>query len=78
MTYWIGKDVDIYMTTEQKYLAVSGQSDTSGMTATYSGTKTNIGTGDYFTIPNRDVGMAAGTKITDVTGIDFSPSTIDE
>ena len=46
MTYWLGKDVNVYMTTEQKFLAVSGQSDTSGMSATYSGSKGNIGTGD--------------------------------
>ena len=78
MTYWLGKDVNVYMTTEQKFLAVSGQSDTSGMSATYSGSKGNIGTGDYFTIPNRDVGIISSSTITDVTGIDFSPSTIDE
>lgn len=78
MTYWIGKDVDVYMTTEQKFLAVSGNITADGMSATYSGTKSNIGTGDYFTIPNRDVGIAPGSRITDVTGIDFSPTTLDE
>jgi len=78
MTYWLGKDVNIHMTTEQKYLAVSGQSDTSGMSATFSGSKSNIGTGDYFTIPNRNVGIVAASVVTDVTGIDFSPSVVDE
>ena len=78
MTYWIGKDVDIYMTTEQKYLAVSGQSNVSGMSPVSGSIWSNIGTGDYFGIPPLASGAIKETKITDVTGIDFSPSTIDE
>tara|TARA_R100000995_G_scaffold77769_1_gene48010 strand:+ start:791 stop:1471 length:681 start_codon:yes stop_codon:yes gene_type:complete len=84
MTYWVGKDVDLFMTTEQALLGVSGNTTANGMSAVYSGQawSANIGTGDYFTIPNRTAGIsgaiANGSKITDVTGIDFSPSTIDE
>ena len=78
MTYWIGKDVDIYMTTEQVHLAVSGQNATSGMTPVVSGTSTNVGTGVTFNIPCRSNGIGPASKITDVTGIDFSPSTVDE
>ena len=33
MTYWLGKDVEVYMTTEQKWLAVSGTYNVTGMTA---------------------------------------------
>ena len=78
MTYWIGKDVDIYMTTEQIHLAVSGTEATDGMSAVVSGTSSNIGTGVTFNIPCRNNGMGPASKITDVTGIDFSPSTVDE
>ena len=78
MTYWIGKDVDIYMTTEQKYLAVSGNKGSSGMTAISGSIWSNVGTGDFFGIPPLASGAVKESKITDVTGIDFSPSTIDE
>ncbi len=78
MTYWIGKDVDIYMTTEQKYLAVSGNKGTSGMSAVSGSIWSNVGTGDFFGIPPLASGAVKETKITDVTGIDFSPSVIDE
>jgi len=78
MTYWLGKDVDIYMTTEQIHLAVSGNNATSGMSPVLSGTSTNIGTGVTFNIPCRNNGIDSASKITDVTGIDYSPTTIDE
>ena len=48
------------------------------MTATANDAFSNVGTGDYFGISNRTSGSVTGTKITDVTGIDFTPSTIDE
>ena len=78
MTYWLGKDVDIYITTEQLYLAVSGNITTNGMTAVSGAIWDNVGTGDYFGIPMRGSGAISATKITDVTGIDFSPTTVDE
>ena len=78
MTYWLGKDVDIFMTTEQRRLAVSGNYAATGMTTHVSGTDANISTGNYFVIPCREAGIVAATKITDVTGIDFSPTTVDE
>jgi len=78
MTYWLGKDVDIFMTTEQKHLAVSGNYAATGMTTHVSGTDANISTGDFFVIPCRNAGLVANSKLTDVTGIDFSPTTVDE
>ena len=78
MTYWLGKDVDIFMTTEQKWLAVSGTYNVTGMTAVSGATDANISTGNFFVIPNRQKGMASASKLTDVTGIDFSPTTVDE
>ena len=78
MTYWLGKDVEVYMTTEQKYLAVSGTFNVTGMSAVSGAADANISTGDKFVIPNRDTGIAAASRLTDVTGIDFSPTTVDE
>ena len=78
MTYWLGKDVDIFMTTEQEHLAVSGTYNVAGMTTHVSGTDANISTGNFFVIPCRNAGLVAASKITDVTGIDFSPTTVDE
>ena len=78
MTYWLGKDVDIFMPTEQKWLAVSGTYNAAGMTAVSGATDANISTGNFFVIPNRQKGMASASKLTDVTGIDFSPTTVDE
>tara|TARA_R100001594_G_scaffold47947_1_gene80832 strand:- start:7953 stop:8603 length:651 start_codon:yes stop_codon:yes gene_type:complete len=78
MTYWLGKDVDIFMTTEQKWLAVSGNYNATGMAAVSGAADTNISTGEFFVIPNRPTGIAGSSKLTDVTGIDFSPSTVDE
>ena len=78
MTYWLGKDVEIFMTTEQKNLAVSGNYAATGMTAVAAATDANISTGNFFVIPKRDTGIAAASRLTDVTGIDFSPSVMDE
>lgn len=78
MTYWLGKDVDIFMTTEQRYLGVSGTYNTAGMSAVSGAADANISTGNFFVIPNRATGIASSSKITDVTGIDFSPTTVDE
>ena len=78
MTYWLGKDVEVYMTTEQKWLAVSGTYNVTGMTAVSGATDANISTGNLFIIPNRQTGIAAASRLTDVTGIDFSPTTVDE
>ena len=79
MTYWLGKDVDIFMTTEHSSLGVSGNINATGMATTFSGSVSNIGgTSTYFVIPERELGIHSSTKITDVTGIDFSPTTIDE
>jgi len=81
MTYWLGKDVNIYMTTEQGALSVSGNASTDGMSALTSGNgvKNNVGgPGNFWVIPHRTYGRASGSKVTDVTGIDYSPSTVDE
>ena len=66
------------MTTEQRRLAVSGNYAATGMTTHVSGTDANISTGNFFVIPCREAGIVAASRITDVTGIDFSPSVMDE
>jgi len=78
MTYWLGKDVDIFMTTESPEMSVSGNITTTGMTAISGAIWNNVGTGDYFGIPMRASGMIANARVTDVTGIDFTPTTMDE
>ena len=79
MTYFLGKDCDIYITTEHKYLGLSGSSTVdlsvvSGMALDNVGGGTN----GYYAIPPRASGAQAITVITDVTGIDFSPSPMNE
>ena len=79
MTYFLGRDVNIYMTTESISGSVSGSTDSVGLTGVQNISGTNIGGSDqYAIIPNRKTGINAVTRITDVTGIDFAPGTINE
>jgi hypothetical protein len=78
MTYFLGSDCDIYMTTEHPTMVVSGGAATgTAVSGSLSSSAVGIGGedgGDYSVIPNRQHGLAAGSRISDVTGIDFSPS----
>ena len=83
MTYFLGRDVNIYMTTESISGSLSGSNSSDAMTGYWgSGTGAygdNVGAaGRYVTIPARHVGIANGSRITDVTGIDFSPGVVSE
>jgi len=81
MTYFLGKDVSIYMTTESLSGSISGNIDSVGLTGLIvSGGYTNVGgsTGKYVIIPPRASGASSITRITDVTGIDFSPGVVTE
>ena len=81
MAYYLGKDVEVYMTTEsQKWGVVSGAAGALTFALT-SGTAldgTDI-------VPYRASGMTAGAagafqgpQLSDVTAIDFSPAKMDE
>ena len=79
MTYFLGRDVNLHITTEHATLAVSGSSTSNGMTAIAGATASNVGgVAEYFVLPDRATGIATTSKVTDVTGIDFSPGTVQE
>ena len=79
MTYFLGKDVNLHITTEQYYHAVSGSSTSNGMTAVNGASAANVGgVANSFVIPNRNTGIGATSKVTDVTGLDVSPGTLTE
>ena len=77
MVYFLGKDVDVYWTTEASGLSISGTMDVDdgdslaakiGMTSTSEG----------LLVLERDDGIDTSTKLTDVTGIDFTPGATNE
>jgi len=79
MTYFLGRDVNIYMTTESISGSISGNNASDGLTGVQNLSGTNVGGSDkYAIIPPRKNGIEASTRITDVTGIDFAPGTINE
>ena len=79
MTYFLGRDVNIYMTTESISGSVSGSNDSVGLTGVQNISGTNVGGSDKLVvIAPRKNGIQAATRITDVTGIDFAPGTINE
>ncbi len=79
MTYFLGSDCDIYMTTEHPTISVSGgAANATAVSGTLSGTAVGVGGGDggdYSVIPVRTYAMNPGARIADVTGIDFTPGT---
>ena len=79
MTYFLGKDVNLHMTTEHITLAASGSSNSNIIFAVSGAAADNIGgVAAYVVIPNRATGIASTTKITDVTGIDIAPGVVEE
>ena len=75
MVYFLGKDVDIYWTTEQMYWGLSGtQSVSAGDSlAAWIGE----GATGLLVRPRQD-GVSSSTQLSDVTGIDFSIGATDE
>jgi len=83
MTYFLGKDVNVYISTESISGSVSGTVDSVGLTGVQMAAfpaNTNVGGGGdkYVIIPPRSIGLDSRTRITDVTGIDFSPGVVTE
>jgi hypothetical protein len=82
MTYYLGKDVNVYMTTEHATLGVSGSVDpaTTGSSLaahTYDGSdKAGM------LVASRNIGVSGSatndSKISDVIGIDFTPGAMNE
>lgn len=79
MAYYLGKDVDVFMTTEHGTYSVSGGAESA--TAQDGTESPNIGANDgtpYTSIPDRATGINAKSKVTDVIGVDFTPGTRQE
>ena len=77
MTYFLGKDVDVYWTTEASGLSISGTMDTTvGDSLSGAAGMTSASTG--LLVLERDDGIDTGTKLTDITGIDFTPGATNE
>jgi len=79
MAYYLGSDVDVFMTTEHGTYSVSGGAEIA--TAQSGSESPNIGANDgtpRTSIPDRATGINAKSKITDVIGVDFTPGTRQE
>ena len=80
MAYFLGKDVDVYWTTEALYTAISGSYDATSTGTTLSGTMDNAmeaDIGDCF-VRSRENGISGTTQLSDITGVDFTPGAMSE
>ena len=79
MVYYLGSDVDVFMTTEHIGFSVDNGANVS---AAASGTSTAAGIGtaasNGSSIPARATGLAAASRVNDVIGVDFTPGTRQE
>jgi hypothetical protein len=79
MAYYLGSDVDVFMTTEHSTYSVSGGANVA---TPQSGTESpNVGANDgtpFTSIPDRATGLVAAAKVSDVIGVDFTPGTRQE
>ena len=87
MAYYLGKDVNVYWTTEHRSFVVSGSADetTSGSYsvafdvrgATEEGNETQAG-GTGTLVQTRSYGAQGDSQLSDITGVDFTPGSMDE
>ena len=83
MTYFLGKDVTVYMTTEHDDGYLSGSTGDDGSTWTAypwvsGGTKAQVTDGTANLVLPRTSGLLAATELADITGIDFTPGNMNE
>ena len=82
MTYYLGKDVNVYMTTEHATLGVSGATTASTSGASLAAHTYQADDHSGLLVLSRDVGISGSTavssKISDVVGIDFTPGAMNE
>ena len=77
MVYFLGKDVDVYWTTEASGLSISGtMSQANGDSLTAQAGMTSASSG--LLVLERDDGIDTTTKLTDITGVDFAPGAVNE
>ena len=74
MAYFLGRDVDLYLTTE----AASGGSVTGLYATAAGGVATASGSGDMTIAETLDVGTGATAQVFDITGLDVSLGSMDE
>ena len=83
MTYFLGKDVNIYMTTEHDDGYLSGSTGNNGSSWTAypwasGGTAAQTADGTENLVLPRTSGMLVVTELADITGIDFTPGAMNE
>ena len=82
MAYYLGKDVNVYWTTEHERFVVSGSADetTTGSSLAASQGGTGAGNSDITggLMYNRSTGITANTLLSDITGVDFTPGATNE
>ena len=74
MAYYLGKDVNVYWTTEQFYGSVSGTATETTTGSSLVAWKDGAGV----LVRSRSNGIADTTQLSDVTGIDFTPGATNE
>ena len=80
MAYFLGKDVDVYWTTEQYYAAVSGTyaaASTGTALSAVMDANMNADIGACF-VRSRENGISTNTQLSDITGVDFTPGAMNE
>ena len=87
MAYYLGKDVNVYWTTEHRSFIVSGTANeaTTGSSlvgwdvkgAAADGPETQAGDNDTL-IQTRSYGLGTASQISDITGVDFTPGATNE
>ena len=76
MAYFLGRDVDVYITTENSNaVTASGVWTTTGATGSAAAVS---GAGDIHFAFSRDNGTYTGSAVKDVTGVDVSIGAVDE
>tara|TARA_R100001594_G_scaffold150007_2_gene209600 strand:+ start:40 stop:735 length:696 start_codon:yes stop_codon:yes gene_type:complete len=82
MAYYLGKDVNVYWTTEHERFVVSGTANEgttgSSLEASQGGSgapNSDITGGLLY---NRSEGITANTLLSDITGVDFTPGAMNE
>jgi hypothetical protein len=76
MAYFLGRDVDVYITTENSNaVTASGVWTTTGATGSAAAVS---GTGDIHFAFSRDNATYTGSAVKDVTGVDISIGAVDE
>jgi hypothetical protein len=78
MTYFLGRDVSVYLTTEHKLYGITAPTPATSVSLTNANISGALGTGLGKDVLPRTSGALASSALTDVTGIDLGFGTVDE